>query len=91
MCITQILNVMKKIIVFALAAVVFAACGESKKSSRINALADNGYSTSNEVFITPHGKRYHHSWCRTIQGRSVISISLKSAEMRGRTPCQVCY
>jgi len=85
---------MKKLIVLALAAVALAACGDSKKSSRVSALADNVYyrsNESNEVFITPHGKRYHHSWCRTIQGHSVTSLSLESAEMRGRTPCRVCY
>jgi len=84
---------MKKLIVLVLAAVAFAACGDSKKS-RVSALAENVYSTSNEsyeVYITPYGKRYHHSWCRTIQGHSVTSLSLESAEMRGRTPCRVCY
>lgn len=85
---------MKKKIVFILTAVVLAACGDSKESGRVSALADNVYSASNEsneVFITPYGKRYHHSWCRTIQGHSVTSLSLESAEMRGRTPCRVCY
>jgi len=85
---------MKKKIVFILTAVVLAACGDSKESGRVSALADNEYSASNEsneVFITPYGKRYHHCWCRTIQGHSVTSLSLESAEMRGRTPCRVCY
>lgn len=85
---------MKKKIVFILTAVVLAACGDSKESGRVSALTDNEYSASNEsneVFITPYGKRYHHSWCRTIQGHSVTSLSLESAEMRGRTPCRVCY
>ena len=85
---------MKKKIVFILTAVVLAACGDSKESGRVSALADNEYSASNEsneVFISPYGKRYHHSWCRTIQGHSVTSLSLESAEMRGRTPCRVCY
>lgn len=85
---------MKKKIVFILTAVVLAACCDSKESGRVSALADNEYSASNEsneVFITPYGKRYHHSWCRTIQGHSITSLSLESAEMRGRTPCRVCY
>jgi hypothetical protein len=85
---------MKKLIVLFLTAIALAACGESKESGRVSALADNVYSTSNEsneVYITPYGKRYHHSWCRTIKGHSVTSLSLESAEMRGRTPCRVCY
>ena len=57
---------LKKLIVWALAAVALAACEDTK--------------TSNEVFITPHGKRYHHNWCRTIQDHSVTSLSLESAE-----------
>ncbi len=46
---------------------------------------------SNNVYITPYGKRYHQEWCRTIQGHSITCISLDDAEMRGRTPCRVCY
>ena len=68
---------MKKLIIWALAAFALAACGDTKES--------------NEVFITPYGERYHHNWCRTIQGHSITSLSLESAERRGRTPCRVCY
>ena len=39
---------MKKLIIWALAAVALAACGDTKES--------------NEVFITPYGERYHHNW-----------------------------
>lgn len=70
---------------------ILLSCGESKDS---NQLTENAYSThsqTNEVYITPHGKRYHHDWCRTIQGHSVTGITIEDAEERGRTPCHVCY
>lgn len=85
---------MKKVIIIVLVAIVIASCGKSKEPSQVSAFSDNVYSTpdeSNDVYITPHGKRYHHSWCRTIQGHSVTCLSVESAERRGRTPCHVCY
>ena len=39
---------MKKLIVLFLAAIALAACGESKESGRVSALADNVYSASNK-------------------------------------------
>ena len=87
---------MKKIIIFAivLCVMAFLTCGKSKEPERISQFTESTYSSSyepNDVYITPHGKRYHHSWCKTIQGHSVTSLSLEAAEMRGRTPCHVCY
>lgn len=43
------------------------------------------------VYITPYGTKYHHSWCRTIQGHSISKISIKKAKRRGRTQCKVCF
>ena len=43
------------------------------------------------VYITPSGGRYHHSWCRTIQGHSVKKMTVRKARMRGRTRCQICF
>ena len=86
----QIIN----ILTIVSCALFLYSCGDSKESNNIDQFTNNSYSStneSNEVCITPHGKRYHHSWCRTIQGHSVTFISEEAAEMRGKTPCHVCY
>ena len=86
----QIVNILAA----ASCALFLFSCGDSKDSNETYQTANYAYSTpndSNEVCITPHGKRYHHSWCRTIQGHSVTFLSEEAAEMRGRTPCHVCY
>lgn len=93
---TKFTRNMKKIVLFAivLCTMVLFSCGKSKESNRMSQFTESTYSSSNEsndVYITPHGKRYHHSWCKTIQGHSVTSLSLEAAEKRGRTPCRVCY
>lgn len=87
---------MRKFIFFAVVscAIVLFSCGNNDEPKQISRFSESTYSPSDEsvdVYITPHGKRYHHSWCKTIQGHSVTCISLESAEKRGRTSCHVCY
>ena len=85
---------MKKICYFTsfIAIALLASCGNKKTGNGPDRIASFETSmTETEVYITPYGKRYHHSWCRTIQGHSVKTISLEKAEQRGRTPCHVCY
>ena len=75
-----------------IAALVLSSCGNKSSANEINGIASFETTDSeNDVCITPYGKRYHHGWCRTIQGHSVSTISLEKAERRGRTPCHVCY
>ena len=50
-----------------------------------------GNENDDGVYITPYGKRYHHSWCKTIQGHSITCLSIEDAKDYGRTPCHVCY
>lgn len=68
-----------RIFTVALFALVLCSCGYS------------GSGSDEDVYITPYGKRYHHSWCRTIQGHKIKCVSVERAEMKGRTPCHVCY
>lgn len=68
---------MRKIVLLLLIAIVFLNCTDKKSSEggsngetrRVH--SSYNLKTHNNVYITPHGKRYHHSWCRTIQGHSV--------------------
>lgn len=53
--------------------------------------ACRGSGDSEDVYITPHGKRYHQEWCRTIKGHKTKCVSVDKAERKGRTPCHVCY
>jgi hypothetical protein len=75
-----------------LAILLFSSCGSNTSETKANAFA-SAYESNpeTEVYITPHGKRYHHSWCSTIQGHSVRALSLEKAEKMRRTPCRVCY
>jgi endonuclease G len=41
------------------------------------------------IFITKTGKKYHRGSCRYLS-RSMIPITLKSAQRRGFNPCSVC-
>lgn len=45
-------------------------------------------STSNTVYITKTGKKYHRSSCRTLKSR--IKTTLKQAKSDGYTACKVC-
>lgn len=75
-----------------MAIVLLTSCGNKTTENRPDGFASFESSmTETEVYITPYGKRYHHNWCRTIQGHSVKTISLENTEQRGRTPCHVCY
>lgn len=75
-----------------LAIFLLSSCGSNTSETKADGFASVYESNSEtEVYITPYGKRYHHSWCSTIQGHSVRSLSLEKAEKKGRTPCRVCY
>ena len=78
--------------IFILVTLVLSACGSDVRNNEISGIASFHSSNSErEVYITPYGKRYHHDWCRTIQGHSVKTTTLEKAERKGRTPCHVCY
>lgn len=78
--------------IFIMVTLVLSACGSEERNNEISGSASFDSSNSErEVYITPYGKRYHHDWCRTIQGHSVKTTTLEKAERKGRTPCHVCY
>lgn len=63
----------------------------SDKSSEISNNANNYYNDRNEdiVYITPTGKKYHSSHCRTIKG-DPSAITRGDAEAQGYSACKVC-
>lgn len=44
---------------------------------------------ANTVVVTPKGKKYHESDCRTVRGSS-RTMTIAQAKKRGYTPCKVC-
>lgn len=63
----------------------------SDKSSAVSSKTDNYNNDRNEdiVYITPTGKKYHRSHCRTIKGES-SEIKRGDAEAQGYDACKVC-
>lgn len=58
--------------------------------------AEAGYyeaGTSDDVYVTPSGEKYHHSWCRYVSDRyDLYSYSdAASAKIAGYEPCSVCH
>lgn len=45
------------------------------------------------VFVTPHGEKYHESWCQYVSNRTDISYynTADEAELAGYSPCSVCH
>lgn len=46
--------------------------------------------TSDKVFITKSGSKYHNDGCRLIKNRDKSSISLSDARTKGLEPCGKC-
>ncbi|MGN0491994.1 DUF6591 domain-containing protein [Ruminococcus sp.] len=63
----------------------------SDKSSEVSNKTDNYSNDRNEdiVYITPTGKKYHRSYCRTVKGES-SEIKRGDAEAQGYDACKVC-
>ena len=50
--------------------------------------------TSDDVFVTPSGEKYHRSWCRYVSNRydlRCFNEGAVAAEQAGYTPCSVCH
>lgn len=45
------------------------------------------------VFVTPHGEKYHESWCQYVSNRTDISYynTADEALSSGYSPCSVCH
>lgn len=61
----------------------------TKKQTSNNGQVDVNDNTADIVYITPTGKKFHRSSCRTIKGEC-SSISRSSAIARGYGACKVC-
>jgi predicted nuclease with TOPRIM domain len=52
--------------------------------------SSNQLSTSQTVYVTNTGSKYHKSGCQYLR-QSCIAISLSNATSQGYTPCSKCY
>lgn len=67
-----------------------AAAPTAKSASQSGAYqSQQPDTTSQTVYITKTGEKYHRGSCRYLR-KSKISISLSKAKTRGYTPCSVC-
>lgn len=47
--------------------------------------------SSNTVYVTKTGKKYHQRSCKTLsKSKTVIPMSINDAKNKGYTPCKVC-
>ena len=86
---------MKKTTLTALliAASILASCSKGSNDAQQGMANDTIAEDSVEkelVYTTPHGKRYHLKYCRTIKGHETEGKTREEAEREGRTPCRVC-
>ena len=63
--------------------------GRKSSKAAVKAPAQQTAKGSGNVVITPKGKKYHYSWCRTVRG-SYTALTVAQARKRGYKPCKVC-
>ena len=52
---------------------------------------DKDVQTTQDVYVTKSGKKYHKADCSFIQDRKPEKISKKEALVKGLTPCPKCF
>ena len=70
---------------------VYSAWSSAKSVKISSPSASASVSTSNIVYVTPSGSKYHRNSCSTLsRSKSISSLSKAEAERRGYDACKVC-